>query len=200
MIELKNNESIEKDSKITKNSSFEEKSTKSRKNTEDSIENSDLKPGDLCWVKITGFPFWPCFLLDERYAQYLGEKNIADLATDKFLKWNEKNKKFINPKIIRNRESNCRFKSGIKFADFIEKKKMTTDDYLYFLNNYKNLNLKFCEKDVEYFYQNYKIKNYFPVFDRENNNKNDDKNEENSDEKKNFDLKNKNENSNDDSN
>ena len=55
MIELKNNESIEKDSKITKNSSFEEKSTKSRKNTEDSIENSDLKPGDLCWVKITNF-------------------------------------------------------------------------------------------------------------------------------------------------
>ena len=34
---------------------------------------------------------------------------------------------------------------------------MTTDDYLYFLNNYKNLNLKFCEKDIEYFYQNYKI-------------------------------------------
>ena len=173
-----NEKETEKNSpKMTKNSSFEEKS---RKNSQDSTESPELKPGDLCWVKITGFPFWPCFLLDDRYAQYLGEKNIADLATDKFLKWNEKNKKFVNPKIIRNRESNCRFKSGIKFADFIEKGKMTTDDYLYFLNNYKNLNLKFCEKDVEYFYQNYKIKNFFPVFDRDKNEEK--KNEENYDE------------------
>lgn len=90
----------------------------------------EFKPLEFCWVKLSGYPTWPAFILEinsnEYKVQFIGDKHHGNIKKNGMFKWNKENtRKFL---------LNCKkyqniFEGAIEFKELVNKGDLTLDDY-----------------------------------------------------------------------